>query len=191
MEQQYPPTPPIPPPSKEWTWKETLSVVFLVLLPIVGLILMWAIANWSKKVKIIITLVLLLPIIAIGILSGAVLITLEEAREAARDAKRMADMRQIAIAQDMYYAENDVYYTSVNYPPSIGGYLAETPTDPKTEAPYGWIDNTGDNQKFCVYADLERNGFYVASHTGVGEIAVEPRTLSDCENLPDLRFPGF
>jgi len=148
---------------------------------------MWAIANWSKKVKIILTVVLLLPMIAIGgILSSIVLVSMGGAREAARDASRKADMRMMVTAQEMYYGESDAYYTSVNYPSRIGFYMAETPTDPKTESLYGWIDNTGNNQKFCAYADLEKDGFYVATHGGNGEIATEPHTISDCE-----RFSGF
>jgi len=199
MDQQYPTTPPAPAtsstpppappaPSKEWTGKETVSVIFLVLLPIVGVILMWAIANWSKKAKIIITVALLLPIIAIGgILSSTVLVSMGGAREAARDAARKADMRQMVTAQEMYYGQNDQYYQSVNYPISIpGGIMAKMPTDPKTEGPYGWIDNTRDSQKFCVYADLEKDGFYVATYGGNGEVATEPRTISDCE-----KFSGF
>src|SRR3989338_10562909 len=183
MDQQYPTIPPVPPaPSKKWGGKETLSVVFLILLPIIGLILMWIIANWSKKVKIILTVLLPLPIIVIGILSSIVLVSMGGAREAARDAARKADMRQMVTAQEMYYGQNDQYYKSVNYPISIpGGMMAKMPADPKTEGPYGWIDNTGNNQKFCVYADLEKDGFYVATHGGNGEITTEPRTISDCE----------
>lgn len=200
MDQQYPTTPPPPPttpppappappppPSKEWTGKETLSVVFLVLFLPVGLILMWAIANWSKKVKIIITVASLLPIIAVGgILSSIVLVSMGGAREVARNAVRRADMRQIVTAQEMYYGENDTYYTSLSYPSRIGFYMVETPTDPADEGPYGWIDNMGNNQKFCAYADLEKDGFYVATHGGNGEVVTEPRALSDCE-----KFSGF
>jgi len=188
MDQQYSttppsaaPAPPVPPSSsKEWTWKETLTVIFLVLSPLIGLILMWVLANWSRKAKIIITLVLLLGSI---IVSGISYTSLSSTRKAARDAVRKADMYQIVTAQEMYYAENDAYYISVSYPSKIGFYMPETPTDPKTGGPYGWIDNTRDNQKFCAYADLERGGFYIASHKGNGEIATEPRTLSDCEKI--------
>jgi|SRR3989344_6090532 len=188
MDQQYPTIPPVPPaPSKKWGGKETLSVVFLILLPIIGLILMWIIANWSKKVKIILTVLLPLPIIVIGILSSIVLVSMGGAREAARDASRKADMRQVVTAQEIYYGDDYRYYQSVNYPISIPGNFAfKMPTDPSTDGPYGWIDNTGNDQKYCAYADLEKDGFYVATHGGNGEVATEPRTLSDCE-----KFSGF
>ena len=198
MEQQYPPTPPTPSPpapppvSKKWTAKETLTVIFLVLIPIVGLILMWVIANWSTKVKIIITVVLLLLfsiiVLVIWILSSIVLVSLGEARERARDARKYADMRQISTAQEIYYRDNEQYYQSVNYPISIPDILPalEMPADPATDGPYGWIDNTGDSQRFCVYADLEKDGFVVATHRGVRGITTEPRTLSDCVKVPKL-----
>ena len=186
---QPPPAPPLQPKGK--TWKNVLTIIFLILLLPVGLILMWTIANWSKKAKIIITVVLLvalIPIIIIGgILVSTVLVSMGGAREAARDAARKADMRQIVTAQEIYFGDNNQYYTSVNYPlniPGVSGF--QMPTDPKTEGPYGWIDNTRDSQKFCAYADLEKDGFYVATHGGNGEIATEPRTISDCE-----KFSGF
>lgn len=190
MNQEYPTTPPAPPsPSKKWTWKETLTLLSLVFLPIIGLILMWTIANWSNKTKIIITVVLFVPVILIGILSLITLVSIDEARKTARDAVRKADMQRIVAAQEEYYNENGVYYTSLIYPSGIGSYMVETPTDPKTKDPYGWIDNRDNNQKFCAYADLEKDGFYVATHKGNGEIATEPRTISDCEKFKVLPLP--
>ncbi|RLC34647.1 MAG: hypothetical protein DRZ76_02335 [Candidatus Nealsonbacteria bacterium] len=195
MDEQYPTTPPPPPPApspqpKGGSWKNVLTIVFLILFLPVGLILMWTIANWSKKAKIIVTVVLLaaiIPLIAIvGILSSIILVSIKGVKEVAGDAARKADMRQIVIAQEMYYEMNDQYYQSVNYPVSIPGFMTKMPKDPKTNGPYGWIDNTRDSQKFCAYADLEKNGYYVATHGGNGEIATKPRTISDCE-----RFSGF
>lgn len=185
MDQQYPTTLPIPPsPSKGWTGKETLTVIFLILLPIVGLILLWTIANWSKKAKAIITVVLLLPIIAaIGILSSTVLVSMGGARETARDAIRKVDMRQIVTAEEIYFGINDQYYQSVSYPTNIPGVMFQIPTDPTSKGPYGWINNVGNSQKFCAYADLEKGGFYIASQKGNGEISTKPATLLDCEKI--------
>jgi len=143
---------------------------------------MWAIATWSKKAKIIITVVLVLP--ALVLTSIIALVSIGGAKERARDAVRERDMDQIATAQEMYHRTNDHYYQSVNYPSSIRDVMVETPRDPSTEDLYGWIDNTGNDQKFCAYADLEKGGFYVVSNKGIGEITTEPLTLSDCEKLP-------
>jgi len=111
--------------------KNILTIIFLVLILPVGLILMWTLATWSKKAKIIITVVLLaaiIPLIAIvGILSSIVLVSMGGARETARDAIRKADMRQIISAQEIYFDLNDQYYQSVNYPFSIPGMMPTTP----------------------------------------------------------------
>ena len=40
-----------------WTWREILTLIFLILSPLIGVILMWTLARWSKKTKIIITLI--------------------------------------------------------------------------------------------------------------------------------------
>lgn len=95
------------------------------------------------------------------------------------DAARKADMRQMTSAQMMYYADNNAYFTSDSYPSAIGYIMTQTPEDP-SGGPYGWIDNTGDSQKFCAYADLEKDGFFTATDAGVFEVAAEPRTFSDC-----------
>ncbi len=102
MEQQHstpPPSPPLPPMSfsKEWGGKETLSVVFLVLFLPIGLILMWTLANWSKKAKVIITIVLLLPIITIDIIIATLTGVLSGAVERGHDACIITQMGQIRI----------------------------------------------------------------------------------------------
>ena len=48
---------------KEVEWRNILSAIFLLMSPFVGLILMWVLASWSKKMKVIITVVFILPFI--------------------------------------------------------------------------------------------------------------------------------
>ena len=56
------------------------------------------------------TLIELLVVIAIiGLLASVVLVSLNNARIKARDAKRLTDMRQIQTALDLYYQKNGQY----------------------------------------------------------------------------------
>jgi len=132
-----------------------------------------------SKAPIIIAIVVgVVPIF--GILASIFLVSLGGAREAARDAAREADMHIIVVAQEMYYGDNGVYYTSIGYPSIIGDYLTEAPRDPGNNT-YIWVNNTGDPQKFCVYVALEKKkGYYTASHNGNFECSDTIPTLDNC-----------
>jgi prepilin-type N-terminal cleavage/methylation domain-containing protein len=126
------------------------------------------------------TLIELLVVIAIiGVLSGIVLVSLGGARSKARDARRQSDIRQIGTAMEMYYSDTEAYLTSATMLTAIGTYLSPVPLDPGTGTPaYGWVSNTTDAQKFCVFATLENkppctggdNRYFAASEKGVKEI---------------------
>jgi len=81
------------------------------------------------------TLIELLVVIAIiGILATIVLVSLNTARQKARDTRRASDLRQIALALEMYYDDNNAYIAQATCG-AIPGALAPTylpviPTDP-------------------------------------------------------------
>lgn len=79
------------------------------------------------------TLIELLVVIAIiGILSSVVLASLNSARVKARDARRVADLKQIQVAQELFYDANGYYANNVaGLVGGTGGKsLAVEPVDP-------------------------------------------------------------
>lgn len=90
------------------------------------------------------TLIELLVVIAIiGILASIVLVSLNSAREKARDVRRVSDIRQIALALEMYYDDttpntypgdadalacND--WATMETALETGGYMTSVPSDP-------------------------------------------------------------
>ena len=195
MDQESIKTPQSLPPQKEEQWKDIISIIFLIALPFVGLILMWLLASWSKKTKVVITLVItIIPVIIIVSIIGTTMVAVDQVRDSAEDVKdvtrdiiRRNDMGIISALQEEYRIRNNQYYSSINYPLVILTHAEipiemsiEMPVDPTTKNPYGWIDNTMNPQKFCAYAALEETGWITASHRGVNECTDAKPTLNDC-----------
>lgn len=85
------------------------------------------------------TLIELLVVIAIiGILATIVLVSLNTARQKARDTRRVSDMRQVALGLEMYYDTNRKYpgvsgCSNANWDTmatAIASFMAATPDDP-------------------------------------------------------------
>jgi len=121
------------------------------------------------------TLIELLVVIAIiGILATIVLVSLNSARAKARDSRRVSDLRQIALALEMYYDDN----TTTGYPGTVAanacgdsaamytalatsGYMSGVPTDPSSGAQYGYdgystaVPAAAPVNKYVLQATLE------------------------------------
>ena len=96
------------------------------------------------------TLIELLVVIAIiGILATIVLVSLNTARSKARDTRRVGDIRQVALALEMYNnrignypvaaAANNctvAYWTAMATAVSGGGFMTAVPTDPTNTGNY-------------------------------------------------------
>lgn len=78
------------------------------------------------------TLIELLVVIAIiGILSSVVLASLNTARKKGRDARRIADIKQLQLALELYYDANGEYPVALTDAALVTpGYIAAIPVDP-------------------------------------------------------------
>lgn len=118
------------------------------------------------------TLIELLVVIAIiGLLASVVLLALNGARAKSRDAKRLADVRQIASAMEIYFNDYNGYATSTANGILVGGagtpaltpsYIGIMPTAPSPQDgtcgtsgqgsnAYYWGNNGGGNSLVSTY----------------------------------------
>lgn len=138
------------------------------------------------------TLIELLVVIAIiGILSSMVLVSLRGARAKARNARRESDIRQIILAMELDYSDDEKYSQCNTIPtkipctdpgcnctnPGDGKYLDPLPEDPKWGA-YNWINNLSgttncDDESYCIYAALEEEtGYFAGSEKGTKKLEI-------------------
>lgn len=98
------------------------------------------------------TLIELLVVIAIiGVLATIVLVSLSSARQKGRDAKRIADVKQLQLALELYYDASSTYPAALaNLAPD---YIPSEPKDPSTGASYKYCIDA--NSKYHLGAELE------------------------------------
>ncbi len=122
------------------------------------------------------TLIELLVVIAIiGILAAIVLYSLNSARSKSRDGKRLADVRQIMTALDLYYTDNGGYPDASGGQPSGGNWLNFLAIYPEYPLPSGLncgatsyvYEPVNNNTDYALVFCLENvtNGLSTGTHT--------------------------
>ena len=117
------------------------------------------------------TLIELLVVIAIiGLLSSVILASLNSARVKGRDARRLADLKQLQTALELYYNDNNKYPivgtagTAYSVADATNGmsakgltttYIGSVPDDPSGSSQHYYWTTDGTGQKYCIGAKIE------------------------------------
>lgn len=118
------------------------------------------------------TLIELLVVIAIiGILSSVVLASLNSARKKGRDARRISDVKQIQLALELYYDNNQSYPAGTGAASTTlaalvsSGFISSIPQDPTNSGSYvytyagadgtGALCSTAPCSSFVIKAEIE------------------------------------
>ncbi|MFA6474912.1 MAG: prepilin-type N-terminal cleavage/methylation domain-containing protein [Patescibacteria group bacterium] len=112
------------------------------------------------------TLIELLIVIAIiGLLATLAIVSLTTAQRKARDTKRLADVKQIQNAVEIYYRENNTYpltddvnnTTWTEFGTSLDPYTTALPIDPTNTSPYVYTYGTNAaGIEYFVAVELEQ-----------------------------------
>ena len=99
------------------------------------------------------TLIELLVVIAIiGILSSVVLASLNNAREKARDARRISDIKNVQLALELHADDNNGNYADALVD-LVPNYISAVPVDPLDDSAYPFASDGG--TEYHIAADLE------------------------------------
>lgn len=133
------------------------------------------------------TLIELLVVIAIiGILSSVVLASLNSARKKSRDARRIADVKQLQLALELYFdsASPNAYPATLGAL-STGGHIATVPKDPLgTSVSYAYEKCSG--TVYHLGASLEEDHNALDSDLGSATAAVTPTGCSGAWGEDDV-----
>jgi type II secretion system protein G len=134
---------------------------------------------FNKKSKGFTLIELMVVIAIIGMLATIVLVSLNTAREKARDAKRLGDIRQVALALEMYYDDNGEYpdiaaactaatWSTMATVLETAGFMTVVPDDPINSGDYVYkygTSATDKAQSYTLLSELERHNMGLNTDT--------------------------
>ncbi len=162
-----------PAPQKTETWKSALTIILLIIFPIIGLILMWFITNWSKTVKWIITIlgilimVIVVPIILLSVLTIG---SLGESRSKGFDARVASDLNSLQPPLEMHRGNTMKYPVTDSFSEMsselIGvDYLDSEPQEPSSSYHYTYCSTNGSAYKLEVEQLSTKDSFTLGTDT--------------------------
>jgi prepilin-type N-terminal cleavage/methylation domain-containing protein len=108
------------------------------------------------------TLIELLVVIAIiGILASIVLASLDSARKKGRDARRVADIKQLQLALELYYDQYNQFPTAVSSTTLVANnFISTIPLDPSSNLAYAYagLQGSASAAATCGRVAPARNG---------------------------------
>ena len=143
------------------------------------------------------TLIELLVVIAIiGILASIVLASLDSARKKGRDARRIADVKQIQLALELYYDANNAFPPALTTANLVTpGYISVVPSDPQNSVvyayvPYGSTGSTGTCSSYHLGASLETAGHTALSTDADATTTPSGYAVCTASGSPSSDFSG-
>jgi len=120
------------------------------------------------------TLIELLVVIAIlGLLTTIALVSLNSARAKARDSRRLADIKQIQTALEMYYSASSTYPANLTDATFLSDYMKNVPTDPQGS---NVSDCTGATEAY-TYTQTESGQSYTLNYCLKAAAAGAPNSV--------------
>lgn len=139
----------------------------------------------NSRIKKGFTLIELLVVIAIiGVLASVVLASLNTARTKSRDARRVADVKQIQIALEMYMDSNQEYPENVAVLVTAG-LMPSEPKDPSTVVSYPYDNYQHGASQYMACDAATTAGTCLVYHLGA---TLENTTTSSLQADKDLEI---
>lgn len=171
----------------------SLWIAFMIAWKVIGFVVRKISRNDHLFLKVpkgdLLTNSLIVVLLCVAMIAG-----LRGYRSDAHDAQRLHDMKQIVLVQEKYLSKTGKYYQAGSLPIATATGSSPYPfdfyADPNIANSF-WIDNTGDDAKFCAYAILQnihtdavgcKSGckYYIAYQSGNFYKVKQPKNLDDC-----------